>query len=321
MAAARKLTASQAAKRVAKLRGEIARHDHLYYVLDRPAIADAEYDRLFGELRDLEERFPRLRSAESPTQRVAGQPLDKFPTVEHTAPMLSLDSGAAESALRRFDERVRKAVPAGRLGYVVEPKLDGLSVELVYEKGTLARASTRGDGVRGEGITENVRTIPAVPLRLRGRDLPRFLAVRGEIIMRVDAFDKLNERLLAEGKEPFANPRNAAAGSLRQLDPQLTASRPLELYAYDILASELEPFANPRNAAAGALRQLDPQLTASRPLELYAYDILASEELDLATQWDVLQALRDWGLRVNGLARKAKTLDEILEYHKGLEDQ
>jgi DNA ligase (NAD+) len=278
--AARKLTAAQAAKRAAKLRGEIARHDHLYYVLDRPAIADAEYDRLFGELRDLEERFPRLRSAESPTQRVAGQPLDKFPTVEHTAPMLSLDSGASEEALRRFDERVRKAVPAGRLSYVVEPKLDGLSVELVYEKGALARASTRGDGLRGEGITENVRTIPAVPLRLRGRDVPRFLAVRGEIIMRVDAFDKLNERLLAEGKEPFANPRNAAAGSLRQLDPRITAAR---------------------------------------PLDVYCYDVLAAQGLAVRTQWEVFAALRELGLRVSPLVQRASSVEEALAYHRDLE--
>ncbi len=281
MAAARQLTAAQAAKRVEKLRGQIARHDHLYYVLDRPAIADAEYDRLFAELRDLEERFPRLRSPDSPTQRVAGQPLDSFPTVEHTAPMLSLDSGASEEALRRFDERVRKAVPAGRLGYVVEPKLDGLSVELVYENGALARASTRGDGVRGEGITENARTIAALPLRLRGR-APRFLAVRGEVIMRVDAFERLNERLLAEGKEPFANPRNAAAGSLRQLDPRITAAR---------------------------------------PLDIYCYDVLAAQGLAARTQWEVFAELRKLGLRVSPLARRARDVEQAFDYHRELEAQ
>src|SRR5262249_54912232 len=157
-----------------------------------------------------------------------------FPTVEHLAPLLSLDSDREEAALVRFDERVRKGLgPETDVSYVLEPKLDGASVELVYEDGGLLRASTRGDGRRGAGETENIRPIPAVPLRLReGRPFPHLVAIRGEVIMHSGPFDKLNERLLAEGKEPFANPRNAAAGALRQLDPQLTASRPLDLYAY-----------------------------------------------------------------------------------------
>ncbi|HEX5719488.1 MAG TPA: NAD-dependent DNA ligase LigA [Thermoanaerobaculia bacterium] len=275
----------KAIARIDKLRSEIRHHDYLYYVKDAPDISDEQYDKLYRELVSLEEEHPDLVTDDSPTQRVAGQPLTSFPTIEHAAPMLSLDSDQSEASLRRFDERLRKGLGGDfPVEYVLEPKLDGASLELVYQDGILLQASTRGDGRRGEGITANVRTMQSVPLRLRAteRPVPPFLSIRGEVIMRSEQFDKLNERLMAEGKEPFANPRNAAAG---------------------------------------ALRQLDPQLTASRPLELYAYDILASEELDLATQWDVLQALKDWGLRVNGLARKAKTLDDILEYHKRLEEQ
>jgi DNA ligase (NAD+) len=274
-----------AQERIAKLRTEIRHHDYLYYVRDQPAISDAAYDKLYHELVDLEEKFPDLVSEDSPTQRVAGQPLTSLPTIEHAAPMLSLDSNQDEATLRRFDERLRKGLGADfPVEYAVEPKLDGLSVELVYRDGLLQHAVTRGDGQRGEGITANVRTIPSLPLRLRGdeRAVPSFLSVRGEVIMRAKEFDKLNERLISEGKEPFANPRNAAAG---------------------------------------AVRQLDPQMTAARPLDLYAYDILASEGLEIASQWDVLQALRDWGLRVNDRVRRVQTLDEILAYHAELEAQ
>jgi DNA ligase (NAD+) len=274
----------KAQERIARLRAEIRHHDYLYYVKDAPEVSDEAYDRLFRELVALEEQFPHLIADDSPTQRVAGQPLDSFPTIEHAAPMLSLDSDQSEASLRRFDERLRKGLGADfPVEYVLEPKLDGASVELVYQDGALLQASTRGDGRRGEGITANVRTIQSVPLRLRvdERPVPPFLAIRGEVIMRAKEFDRLNERLMAEGKEPFANPRNAAAG---------------------------------------ALRQLDPQLTASRPLYLYAYDILASEELDLATQWEVLKALRDWGLKVNELVKRAKTVDDVLAYHKKLEE-
>lgn len=278
------MTREQAVQRISKLRAEIRHHDYLYYVEDRPEISDEQYDRLFHELEDLEKRFPDLIADDSPTQRVAGQPLDTFPTIEHAAPMLSLDSHQDESALRRFDERLRKGLGADfPVEYVLEPKLDGLSVELVYRDGALLQASTRGDGRKGEGITANVRTITSVPLRLREgkRPVPSLLAVRGEIIMFSKAFDKLNESLIAEGKEPFANPRNAAAGSVRQLDPQITASRPLHLYAYDILASE---------GVDG-----------------------------IETQWEVLQSLKDWGLKVNERVKKGKTVEEIEAYHDGLE--
>jgi DNA ligase (NAD+) len=271
----------KAAARIARLRTEIRHHDFLYYVQDAPEISDEAYDKLFRELTDLEEKFPRLRSPDSPTQRVAGEPLPQFSQVEHAAPMLSLDSSQDEGQLRRFDDRLRRALGPAEVRYVVDPKLDGASVELVYEKGLLARASTRGNGVVGEGVTENVRTIAAVPLALRAdeRPVPPFLALRGEVIMRAYAFRALNEKLLAEGKTPFANPRNAAAG---------------------------------------ALRQLDPRLTAARPLDIYLYDVLAARGVELSTQWEVLRAFREWGLRTNPLARRADSLEEILAFHGDL---
>jgi DNA ligase (NAD+) len=274
----------QATERIAKLRSEIRHHEYLYYVEDRPAISDAEFDRLFHELEELEKEHPDLVAEDSPTQRVAGTPVDGFPTVEHAAPMLSLDSNQDEAALRRFDERLRKGLgPDVAVEYVLEPKLDGLSVELVYRDGVLLQAATRGDGRKGEGITANVRTITSVPLKLRDseRPAPPFLSIRGEIIMFAKAFDQLNERLIAEGKEPFASPRSSAAGSVRQLDPQLTASRQLHLFAYDILASE---------GVTG-----------------------------IETQWDVLTALRAWGLKVNERVTRGATVDDILAYHAGFE--
>lgn len=271
----------EAEQRVRELHAVLRHHDYLYYVKDSPEISDAEYDRLFGELEDLETKYPELVTPDSPTQRVGGVALDQFPRVEHASPMLSLDSSQAEEALRRFDERVRKDLPEAAVAYVLEPKLDGASVELVYENGNLVRASTRGDGSVGEGVTENVRTISAVPLRLREEgEAPAFLAIRGEVIMRVDAFEKLNERLLAQGKKVFANPRNAAAGSLRQLDPRVTSARPLHVFLYDILAAD------------GRLP---------------------------ATQWEILQALRDWGLPVNDLPRRVESVDEILDFHGELQ--
>lgn len=271
---------STAERRARELRAEIRHHDYLYYVKDAPEVSDAAYDELFQELKVLEERFPDLRTPDSPTQRVAGVALDKFPTVEHTAPMLSLDSSQDEAALRRFDERLRKAL-GDAVSYVAEPKLDGASVELVYAHGVLVRGVTRGDGQVGEGVTENVRTIRAVPLRLRGdaRDVPEALAVRGEVIMRIAAFEQLNERLLEQGKMPFANPRNAAAGSLRQLDPQVTARR---------------------------------------PLDLYVYDVLTADGVELETQCEILEALDGWGFSVNELIEPCEGPDAIVAYRRAL---
>jgi len=268
--------------RAEELRAQIRRHDRAYYVEDRPVISDAEYDRLFEELRELEAAHPDLVTSDSPTQRVGGEPLDKFETVDHDAPMLSLDSSQDEEALRRFDERICDFLGEERISYVVEPKLDGLSIELVYEDGAFLRAATRGDGVRGEDVTANVRTIRALPLRLTedGPPVPPRLALRGEVVIPTAAFAELNERLINEGKEPFANPRNSAAGSIRQLDPGLAAARPLGVFVYDVLAAD------------GA---------------------------DFASQTEVREALGAWGLPLADRVELLHGVDAILEYFAGLE--
>ncbi len=265
------------------MREEIRRHDHAYYVLDRPEISDEEYDRLFDELRRLEQAHPELVTPDSPTQRVGGAPLPAFTQVRHAVPMLSLDSVTAPDDVRQFDRRIRHSL-GDRTTYVLEPKFDGLSLELVYEDGGFVRASTRGDGVRGEDVTHNVRTIPALPLRLRtgAAAAPRVLAVRAEALMHIDDFTALNAALEREGKPVFANPRNAAAGSIRQLDPRITASRRLNLVVYDEL-------------------------------------VIMDGGLRLDTHWDVLNRLQEWGLRVAPLARRADTVDDVLAYHREVE--
>jgi DNA ligase (NAD+) len=279
------LSAKSARERAAELRAEIRRHDRAYYLEDRPAVSDAEYDRLFVELRELEAAHPELVASDSPTQRVGGEPLEKFDTVEHDAPMLSLDSSQDEAALRRFDERIRDFLGEESISYVVEPKLDGLSIELVYEDGRFLRAATRGDGVRGEDVTANVRTIRTLPLRLRDEGagvpaVPGRLALRGEVVIPTAAFAELNERLINVGKEPFANPRNSAAGSIRQLDPGLAAERPLEVFVYDVLAAD------------------GPEFRA---------------------QMEVRDALAAWGLRLAERVEFVHGVEEILEYFEALE--
>ncbi len=274
---------SDAAARLEALRTAIRHHDFLYYVQDAPAISDADYDELYRELRELEAAHPELLTPDSPTQRVAGEPMAGLETAEHAAPMLSLDSSAREDDLRAFDQRLRKALGDDAVRYSLEPKIDGLSVELVYRDGRLERAVTRGDGARGEVITANVRTIAAVPLRLRAeaRSVPAELSVRGEIFMPLEAFDDVNEELLNAGKNPFANPRNAAAGTVRQLDPQLTASRPLRIYCYDVLQG--------------------------------------GEAFD--TQAELLKALRDWGLPINPLNAEATGVDDVLGHFAELTER
>jgi len=218
-----------------RLREQIEHHNHQYYVLDRPEIPDAEYDRLFRELQELEAQYPELVTPDSPTQRVGGAPLAAFEEVEHRIPMLSLDNALSPEAMAEFDRRVRERLKRdGDLSYAAEPKLDGLAISLRYEKGRLVQAATRGDGTRGENVTQNVRTIAAVPLHLRGRDWPPLLEVRGEIFMPKRGFAALNDRQRARGEKTFANPRNAAAGSLRQLDPKITAQRPLSMFCYGL---------------------------------------------------------------------------------------
>lgn len=229
--------------RIAQLRQIIAQHDYSYYVLDAPTVPDSEYDRLFAQLRELEQQYPELITSDSPTQRVSGQASAAFTQVQHQVPMLSLGNAFAEAQVLEFAQRAEQALgvdqshndlfsPAVTVQYCCEPKLDGLAVSISYEQGVLVRAATRGDGQTGEDITANVRTIRNVPLKLQGEGWPEFLEVRGEVYMPKAGFEALNQRALAAGQKPFANPRNAAAGSLRQLDAKITASRPLEFCCY-----------------------------------------------------------------------------------------
>jgi len=226
-----------------KLRTEIESHNRLYYVEDEPSISDAEYDRLFDRLLEIEQSHPEWVTPDSPSQRVGAKPSEKFEPVAHRLPMLSLQKVTNLEGFLDFERRVREGLETDEeIPYVVEPKLDGLAVELVYEKGEFVLGSTRGDGQTGENITPNLRTVRNIPLRLSQRTASRYplLEVRGEVIIKLNAFDRLNERLTAEAQPPLANPRNAAAGSLRQLDPAVTASRPLIFFAYGIAETSFE---------------------------------------------------------------------------------
>ncbi|WP_337602967.1 NAD-dependent DNA ligase LigA [Phascolarctobacterium succinatutens] len=228
-----------------KLRREIRHNEYLYYVLDAPEITDAEYDRMMVRLRELEARYPDSIPADSPTQRVGGRASSQFTEVRHLEPLLSLGNVFSAEELRAFDERVRGGLPAGsKVEYVMEPKIDGLACSLIYENGKLVRAATRGDGVVGENVTANVRTIRSIPLTLKvpeGEAVPELLDVRGEVYMPRQAFMRLNEQRAERGESEFANPRNAAAGSLRQLDPQVTASRSLSFFAYYLVGEGAQP--------------------------------------------------------------------------------
>lgn len=221
-------------RRAAALREQIAHHNYRYYVLDDPVVSDAEYDRMFRELQALEAEYPELVTQDSPTQRVGAQPSKAFGQVAHQIPMLSLDNALSEEELTDFDRRVRERLQLEQVVYAAEPKLDGLAVSLRYERGVLVTGATRGDGTRGENITHNVRTIGSIPLRLLGSEAPAVLEVRGEVYMPLRGFEALNEAARERGEKTFANPRNAAAGSLRQLDPGVTASRPLDMISYGV---------------------------------------------------------------------------------------
>ena len=263
-----------------RLREQIRRHDYLYYVRDRPAISDDAYDALVARLRKLEAAHPELVTPDSPTQRVAGRPSRAFETQRHAAPMISLDATRDRAEVARWDARMRKASRAP-VRYLLEPKLDGASLELVYERGRLLRAVTRGNGTEGEAVTANVRTVASVPLTLRAtsRPVPRVVSLRGEIMMELRGFERLNKQLVQRDEEPFANPRNAAAGSLRQLDPRITAERPLRFIAYEILAVD------------GA-----------------AFD----------DDGAVLAALRDWGLRTTDYTEVGGSVSDIERYHAAM---
>jgi DNA ligase (NAD+) len=272
-------------KRVENLRDNLHRHNYRYYVLDDPEISDGEYDRMMRELIRLETAHPGLSSPDSPTRRVGAPPLEKFETVDHSVPMLSLDNAFSDSDIIDFDRRIKKILKHDdKIIYTAEPKLDGIAVELVYEDGKLGRASTRGDGVRGELITSNVRTIRSVPILLQKNKtikVPAILEVRGEVFLGKEGFRQLNEKRLRQKQAPFANPRNAAAGSLRQLDSKITAKRPLEIFFYGIGIIE------------GPVTQ---------------------------SHWETLRALQLLGFRINPHIRPRISLEEVLEYYQELKE-
>jgi len=217
----------QVVARAAELRNAIEHHNYLYYVQDQPAISDAEFDRLFRELQELEQRYPTLVTPDSPTQRVGAKAESEFAAVTHALPMLSLNNAFSDEEVGAFDRRVREALGVDEVEYAAEPKFDGLAISITYEDGLLTTGATRGDGYTGEDVTQNLRTIRALPLRLFTKSPPRLLEVRGEVVMLKKHFEALNLQQRAKGEKEFANPRNAAAGSLRQLDPHITAARPL----------------------------------------------------------------------------------------------
>lgn len=278
------LSAEDARRRVDELRQQIRHHNYRYYVLDSPLISDAEYDALLQELRDLESAYPELLTPDSPTQRVGAPPRDELPSVAHRQPMLSLDTVSNAEELANWVRTVQEAAGDKQVRFTAEPKFDGLAVELVYENGLLVLAATRGDGYTGEDVTPNVRTIRQVPLQLLAGEgapaPPPLLEVRGEVYMRLDDFARLNTEREASGQPPFANPRNAAAGSLRQLDANITASRPLSIYLYDVGTVEGHSF---------------------------------------PTQGVLLDTLPRWGLPVCDQVRVVSGLDELLAYHAELE--
>ncbi len=272
---------ADAAQRITELREQIRHHDYRYYVEARPEISDAEYDALLQELRALEAEFPELVTPDSPTQRVAGQPVEAFRPVEHVETMLSLDNATTADQLREFEARLARALPDARFTYVCEPKIDGLGVALLYRRGRFVRGATRGDGRVGEEITQNLRTIRSLPIVLRGRLAETEEAeVRGEVFMPRAEFEKLNRALEERGEPTFANPRNAAAGSLRQKDPAVTARRPLDVFLYHV----------------------------SR-----------AETLGFTSYWETLEALREAGFRTDPRAERCRTLDEVLAYCARLE--
>ncbi|MFQ6617606.1 MAG: NAD-dependent DNA ligase LigA, partial [Fidelibacterota bacterium] len=277
------MTREEAIKRVEVLRKEINYHNYRYYILDDPEISDSAYDALMRELQEIEAKFPDLVTPGSPTRRVGAEPLEEFGTVRHRIQMLSLDNALNEDEIVEFDERVKRFLgTAEDIRYVAEPKLDGVAVELVYENGYFTQGSTRGDGTTGEDITQNLRTLKTIPLMLIERDLPlpTLLEVRGEVYMEEDAFRELNRKREEEGQPLFANPRNAAAGSLRQLDPRITASRPLLIYCY----------------GAGMV-------------DGYTFN----------SHWEILQTFPRWGLRVSPDVRRCENIYEAIEYYRELE--
>ena len=290
-------------ERVEALRQQINYHNYRYYVLDDPEIPDSEYDRLMRELQELERRYPELVTPDSPTQRVGAAPLEAFGEVRHRVPMLSLANAFDDDELREFDARVRKLLDtAGPVEYAAEPKLDGLAISLRYEAGRLVQGATRGDGYRGEDVTANVRTIDTIPLRLLGKRWPKVLEVRGEVFMPKSGFRRLNEEARRKGEKPFANPRNAAAGSLRQLDPRITAQRPLAFFAYGWGELSVERLADTH--AESLLRLRDFGLPIAPQLE-----VLQGVEACLDYHRRLLQARDALDYDIDGVVFKVNDLD------------
>ena len=271
-------------KRIAELRGILQDHNYRYYVMDDPTISDGEYDTILRDLQSLERENPNLVTSDSPTQRVGSHPVSKFGTIKHRIPMLSLANAMNEAELVAFDERMQKGLDQESVTYMAEPKLDGLGVELVYENGTFIHGSTRGDGFTGEDITHNLKTIRGIPLSLRTNDLPAppLLEIRGEVFIRKNDFKDLNEKQELNEKSAFANPRNAAAGSLRQLDPTITAERPLSIYCYE----------------AGM-----------------------SNGVEFIDHSSFLDSLKKWGLPVNPFIQIVTGSKGLTQFHQKLEDQ
>jgi DNA ligase (NAD+) len=273
-------------EKIQNLRKALHHHNYRYYVLDDPEISDSEYDRLMQELIRLETTYPDLVSPDSPSARVGAPPLAKFDQIAHTLPMLSLDNGFADEDILEFDKRVQRYLNLqSEILYTAEPKMDGVAVELVYEDGKLLAASTRGDGITGEVITANVKTIGAVPLLMRtdrSSAVPSRLDVRGEVFIGLEAFKNWN---------------------LERID------------------QDLPPFANPRNSAAGSLRQLNSKITASRPLEIFFYGVGVAEDYEFDSHWELLQALKKWGFRINPLIRPRVSINDVLKYYRELSQQ
>jgi DNA ligase (NAD+) len=278
----KKMTEEEARQEVEALREGIEYHNYLYYVKNQPRISDASYDRLFRRLQELEEAFPELQSATSPTRKVGARPVDELKKVRHTAPLLSLNAVLNETEASDFDRFVRRNAGEKKVSFVLEPKFDGFSVEVVYRNGAFDHGATRGDGETGEDISENLKTIGALALRLQNPDktgLPGFLAVRGEVIMPKKAFQRLNKERIERGETSFANPRNAAAGIMRQLDPKKVADKPLDIFFYDILKVEGKSF---------------------------------------SSHWDELNQLPKWGLKVDAHNQRCSSLGEVRSYHDKL---
>ena len=273
------------AHRAAELRHALEQASHEYYVLDKPHLSDAEYDRMLRELKQIEQEHPELQTPDSPTQRVGAEPASQFHKVQHLASMLSLDNAFNEQELQRWEDRnVRMMSEVRDAGYMCELKIDGAAVSLLYEDGVLSRAATRGNGAIGEEITANIRTIREIPLRLRGSDVPARMEIRGEVYMPFSGFNQMNERRAAAEEPTFANPRNAAAGSLRMLDPRVTAERPLRFFGYQI--------------------QVAPE---------------AARTFALQTQAEALERIQEWGLPVNPVRTEAASLADVLQFVQRIE--